>query len=139
MPRSLPEWIGNTDDTHVPPRVKLRVLKLYGRRCDPAHGGCGRELGPGDAWTCDHIVAIINGGENRERNLHPLCEWCHPPKTGADVAEKSRMYRAQLRHAGIKVRAKGRPLPGTVASGWRKRMDGTVQRRTGELWRREGN
>jgi hypothetical protein len=27
----------------------------------------------------DHVQAIINGGENREKYLHPLCSWCQPP------------------------------------------------------------
>jgi 5-methylcytosine-specific restriction enzyme A len=129
MPRSLAEWIGLTDDTPVPPRVRLRVFERFGRRCDPVLG-CGRLLRPGDAWTCDHVVAVINGGPNRERNLHPLCEWCEPPKTEADVHEKSRVYRRRLRHAGIKLAPKGRPLLGTFASGWKHRMDGGWERRT---------
>jgi 5-methylcytosine-specific restriction protein A len=128
MRRSLAEWIGRTDDTPVPPRVRLRVLERFGRRCDPGLG-CGRPLRPGDAWTCDHIEAIINGGANRESNLHPLCEWCEPLKTEADVHEKSRSYRRRLRHAGIKVAPKGRPVPGTIASGWKHRMDGGWERR----------
>jgi 5-methylcytosine-specific restriction enzyme A len=136
MTRSLPEWIGRTDDTPVPPRVRLRVFERFGRCCDPA-GGCGRAIRPGDAWTCDHVKAIVNGGANRENNLHPLCAWCDPPKTRSDVKLKSDAYQKGLRHAGIKVAPKGRPLQGTVASGWRKRMDGTVQRRTWKLWRRE--
>ena len=49
--------------------------------------------------------------------MHPVCEWCEPPKTEADVHEKSRSYRKRLRHAGIKLAPKGRPLPGTIASG----------------------
>ncbi len=130
MPRPVGEWIGRSDDTPVPPRVRLRVLERFGRRCDPAHG-CGRPLRPGDAWTCDHIQAVINGGPNRESNLHPLCEWCEPPKTEADMQEKSRVYRKRLRHAGIKLAPKGRPLPGTFASGWKHRMDGKWERRIG--------
>jgi hypothetical protein len=74
--------------------------------------------------------AVINGGANRECNLHPLCEWCEPPKTEADVHEKSRSRR-RLRHAGIKLAPKGRPLPGTIASGWKHRMDGGWERRLG--------
>jgi 5-methylcytosine-specific restriction enzyme A len=128
MARSVPEWIGRTDDTPVPPRVRLRVLERFGRCCDPDRG-CGRPLRPGDRWTCDHIVALINGGENRERNLHPLCAWCEPPKTRDDVREKSRSYRTLLRQAGIRLRPTGRPLIGTIASGWRHRMDGTWERR----------
>jgi 5-methylcytosine-specific restriction enzyme A len=128
MPRSVSEWIGRTDDTPVPPRVRLRVLDRFGRRCDPRLG-CGRPLRPGDAWTCDHIQAVINGGANRESNLHPLCEWCEPLKTAVDMQEKSRSYRKRLRHAGIKVAPKGRPLPGTIASGWKHRMNGGWERR----------
>jgi hypothetical protein len=45
-------------------------------------------------------------------------EWCEPPKTRADVHEKWRVDRRRLRHAGIKLTPKGRPLPGTFASGW---------------------
>jgi 5-methylcytosine-specific restriction enzyme A len=104
------------------------VLLRFGRRCDPA-GGCGRSIRPGDGWSCDHRVAIINGGQNRELNLRPLCSWCDPPKTAADVAEKSRVYRVSLKHAGIKIPPKGRPLIGTIASGWRRRFDGTWERR----------
>jgi len=92
MSRSVPEWIGRTDDTPVPPRARLRILMRFGRRCDPA-GGCGRAIRPGDAWTCDHVEAIINGGANRERNLHPLWAWCEPVKTRADVRLKSIAYR----------------------------------------------
>jgi hypothetical protein len=38
------------------------------RRYDRA-GGCGRPIRP-DRWTYDHAVALVNGGENREANLH---------------------------------------------------------------------
>ena len=128
MARSVPEWIGRTDDTPAPPRVRLRVLERFGRRCD-RDGGCGRRIRPGDKWTCDHRLAMINGGENRERNLHPLCEWCEPPKTTADVGEKSRDYRVRLKHAGIKLPPKGRPLIGTIASGWKHHLGGEWERR----------
>jgi hypothetical protein len=77
--------------------------------------------------------ALIDGHTvpvNRELNLRPLCEWCEPPKTEADVRETSRSYRRRLRYASIKLAPKGRPLPGTFASGWQHRMDGGWERRT---------
>jgi 5-methylcytosine-specific restriction enzyme A len=139
MPRSLPEWIGVTDDTPVPPRVRLRVFERYGRRCDPLHG-CGRHLRPGDAWTCDHINAVINGGPNRETNLHPLCEWCEPPKTEAGVHEKSRVYRKRLRHAGIKLKAKGGRCPAHLRADGRTSWTegGSADRRCSNAPRRNG-
>lgn len=124
MPRSTPEWIGKTDDAAVPPRVRLRVLEKNNRCCK----GCGQSL-HGRPWTCDHIIALVNGGENRETNLQPLgTRCCNPAKNRSDVAEKSKSYDKRLANAGIK-RAKGRPIMGSKASGWRKRMDGTVERR----------
>ena len=129
MPRSLKEWIGRTDDTPVPPRVRLRVFNSYGRKCDLSAHGCGRQIHSGDRWTCDHIKPLIAGGLNRESNLHPLCAWCDPNKTSLDVAEKSAVYERALRHAGIKKEAVGRPLPGTVASGWKKNFNGGWVRR----------
>jgi 5-methylcytosine-specific restriction enzyme A len=113
--------VGLTDDTPVPPRVRLRVLERYDRRCGPVLG-CRRPLRSGDAWTCDHIHAVIDGGPNREINLHPLCEWCEPPKTQADMQEKSRAYHKRLRHAGVWLAPKGRPLPGTFASAPQSRL-----------------
>lgn len=121
--RSVAEWIGVTPDTAVPPRVRLRVLENFHHTC----AGCTRPIATGDAWTCDHKQALINGGENRERNLQPLCAWCNPAKNAADVADKSKVYDRKLNHAGIH-KAKGRPMPGTRASGVRRRMDGTVEK-----------
>jgi putative ABC transport system substrate-binding protein len=42
------------------------------------------------------------------------------------AVKKSRVCRRRLRHAGIKLKPKGRPLP---ASGWKHRMDGGWERR----------
>jgi 5-methylcytosine-specific restriction endonuclease McrA len=127
--RTLKEWIGETPDAAVPPRVRLRVLDRFERKC----AGCTRPIAPGDKWTCDHKKALINGGENRERNLQPLCDWCDPKKTAADIAEKSAVYTRGLSHAGIRKAPKGRPLPGTRASGIRKPFNGPpVYRNSGK-------
>lgn len=124
MARAVEEWRGKTDDTPVPPRVKARVFLAKNGRCHR----CTRKIPTGQQWTCEHLRALVNGGENRERNLDVTCDWCLPIKNAEDVAEKSEVYGSQLRHLGIKKR-KGPPLAGTKASGLRKRMDGTVERR----------
>lgn len=98
MTRAIPEWIGKSDDTAIPPRVKLRVFERYHGACQ----GCLRKLFPGDKWDCDHIVAICNGGENRESNLRPMCKTCHRRKTAEDVAEKAVAYRKRAKHVGIR-------------------------------------
>lgn len=124
MTRTVTEWIGKTDDSAIPPRVRLRIFERH-------HGIChlsGRKIASGEPWDCDHVVALVNGGSHRESNLAPALRDKHREKTKADVAEKATVYRKRLKHLG--VRPKGRPMPGSRASGFRKRMNGTVERRT---------
>lgn len=115
MARSVAEWIGKTDDSVPPPRVRDRVLRKHEGRC----ANCGNKIT--GTFTCDHIKALINGGENRETNLQPLCRVCTPIKDRADVAEKSRVYEKRKAHFGLK-QPKGRPIPGSRRSGWKVRL-----------------
>jgi 5-methylcytosine-specific restriction endonuclease McrA len=119
MSRTVTEWRGRSPDTSVPPHVQLRVFLRFDGHCPK----CTRKLVRGQ-WQCDHIVALINGGENRETNLQPLCTSpCHSRKTASDVAEKSRVYRRAANHAGIKFR-KGRPMPGSRDSDVKMKIGG---------------
>lgn len=113
MSRSLPEWIGSSDDAAVPPRVRLRIFERYGKRCAC---GCGLEISY-KAWELDHIVALCNGGQHRESNMHPLLTEHHKKKTRDDVAVKKYHYVRRLAYAGI--RPKRRPILGSKESGWK--------------------
>lgn len=123
--RSVPEWIGTTPDTPVPPRVRLRVFERAKSRCHK----CRRKIRAGDSWTCEHMTALINwsgeGHGNRESNLDVTCEWCLPAKNAADVAEKSRTARVKKKHLGL-TKPKRQPSP------MKRKMDGTV------VWRATG-
>jgi 5-methylcytosine-specific restriction protein A len=121
--RSVDEWIGKSDDTQIPLRVRIRVLLRGNRGC--AH--CGRTIRTGDKWQCDHIRALIRGGENRESNLQALCDPCHKAKTNTDIRDKSIVYKKQLAHYGL--RKSQRPMMGSKASGWKHLMNGQWVRR----------
>lgn len=120
--RSVPEWVGATPDTQVPQRVRIRVFDAKGGRCHK----CRRKIMAGEEWTCEHVIALKNAGENRERNLDITCCNCLPEKNAQDVAEKSKVYQTRAKHLG--VRKSSRPMPGSRASGIRKRMSGKVER-----------
>lgn len=123
MSRAVAEWRGKDDDTPVPGRVRVRVYVRDGGCCKE----CGRKIRGGERWICDHTIAIINGGENRENNLRTICDWCDKNvKTPADVADKSKVAKVRAKHLGIK--RKSRPLPGSRASGVRKKFSGEVTR-----------
>lgn len=123
MSRSVKEWVGRNDDTAVPPHVRLRVFLRFGGICQE----CDVKI-KGKRWICDHRIALINGGANRESNLGPIHEACDKTKTAADVAEKSQTYRKAAKNVGISLR-KGSPLPGTRDSGWKHKMSGEWVRR----------
>jgi 5-methylcytosine-specific restriction protein A len=98
MSRAVPEWIGKTPDTPIPPRVKDRVFDRYEGRCYLS----GRTIRRGEPWDAEHIIAIINGGENRESNLAPALKDKHKEKTKIDVAIKSKNYRVRTKSRGQK-------------------------------------
>lgn len=122
MSRSVEYWIGKTDDSAVPSRVKFRIFERFDGRC----ACCGRKILAGERWDVDHIVAICNSGQNRESNLQPLLTAHHRAKTKLDVAIKSKTNRTRSRHLGIKRKSGFQ----TNRSGpFRKCMDGRVERR----------
>ena len=125
MSRSVKEWIGKNHDQSIPPRVRMRVLERWDRLCRK----CKNPIVIGTKWTCDHVKALINGGEHREFNLQPLCGPCDKIKTKRDVALKAMTAATKKFHYGLKKR-KGRPMPGTKDSGWKRKMDGTWIKRS---------
>ena len=114
--RAVPECIGAHPATPIPPRVKLRVFERHGGVCHISK----RKITRADQWDCDHVLAIINGGENRETNRAPALRDKHRAKTAADVAEKSAVNRKRAKHLGIKP--KSRLSHPTL----KRRMDGSV-------------
>lgn len=120
MSREVPEWIGKDADSAIPPRVKLRIWERCGGRCYLS----GRKIMPSDAYDFDHIVALCNGGENRETNIMLALRAKHREKTARDVAEKSKVARVRAKHLGLKPKSSfGNPR-------FKKKLDGTVVERT---------
>ncbi|MBN8294538.1 HNH endonuclease [Rhodobacter sp. NTK016B] len=122
MARKTAEWIGRTDDTPPPPRVKERILRAHGNRCAITQ----REFGPGDTIEFDHILALTNGGENREGNLQPVLSTAHKEKSRADVRIRAKNSRVFKKRNGINSGPK-RKIPGSKGTGMRKGVDGSVR------------
>ncbi len=110
--RAVAEWIGKTDDSPVPPRVRLRIFN----RCNGVCYLSKRTIRAGEAWELEHKIALCNGGEHREANLAPALVEPHKAKTKADRAEKKIIDRKRKKHLGL-GRAK-RTIPG-------RKFDGT--------------
>ena len=104
MARSVPEWIGKTDDDRVPERVQLRIWRSQQDVNGDTHCGIsGDIMRPGDDMQLDHKVALILNGGHRESNLHFVLTRYHRQKTSEEVAIRAGNDVRAKTHAGIKT------------------------------------
>lgn len=106
---------------------KARLFLERGCRCHR----CKRKLGPSDTWSDEHIIALENGGTNAWENRDISCSWCKPLKDAEDhkKAAKGRHVATSCIIPRSQRRRKGRPMPGSKASGWKRTMSGEWVRR----------
>jgi len=87
--------------------------------------GCGARLMPGK-FIYDHRLPDALGGYPTLENCVVQCKACDAPKTAEDIGRIRKADRQFARHIGA-TRATSRPIPGSKASGIRKRFNGTVE------------
>jgi hypothetical protein len=120
----------------IPDKVKAAVYIRAGGpgdvRCE---GKCGGIRVKGRRFVYDHITAEAKqplGAERRsitaaDVQLLGIDCGCAPSKDAQDTSDAAKSVRILKSAAGIKQ--KGRPMPGSRASGLKKKWDGTVERR----------
>ncbi len=94
------------------------------RHCE----GCGIEINARTGIIHEHVIPAGLGGEPTLDNAKVHCKTCADIKT--ETEDKPRMAKADRvlkAHHGLKK--KGRPMPGSKASGFKKRLDGSVVQR----------
>lgn len=79
-------------------------------------------------WILEHIKPLWLGGADDETNLAPAHFECAIEKTRDEAAIKAKSDRIIAKHNGAKRARK--PFPGNRQSGWKKKMNGDVVRRT---------
>jgi 5-methylcytosine-specific restriction protein A len=105
-------------------KTRAEVALRAGGCCE----ACGAKLKVGEG-EYDHILPDQLGGEPTAENCSLVCRVCHRAKTANDVGRIRKGDRQRDRHTGA-MKSRSRPIPGSRASGIRKRMDGTVERRS---------
>jgi 5-methylcytosine-specific restriction protein A len=103
--RAVVEWVGKSPDAMPPPRVRLRIF-------DRANGICvlsTRKIRAGEKWEPHHIVALADGGENRESNLAPALVAPHKVETARQAKVRKKVRAKRKKHVGIKTPPK-RPI-----------------------------
>lgn len=96
MARARKPWVGRTDDSKAPPRVRQRIFDAHDGTCHI----CDLSIKPGETWHLDHMLALIAGGENAEHNLAPAHTHCNLAKGQRESAEKSKIAKIRGKHIG---------------------------------------
>lgn len=114
----------------IPPTKRTSMTKARAARIFLQRNGicylCGTQI-RGEPYEIEHPEELADGGSDNDADLYPVHVRCHKPKTAA--ARKPRSKRNNIITAGWQGKRK-RPMPGSKASGLRRRMNGTVERRT---------
>lgn len=120
--------------TDVPTTKRKSLSPMQRLKLFEDHGGicvvCERKIDAGEPWIDEHLRALGLGGSNDLDNRGPAHAHCADTKTRTeDIPRIAKAKRQKAKHLGIPTR-KGRPLPGTKASGWKHNMDGSWERRS---------
>lgn len=119
----------NEDRTEFPAAVKKARFRHCCKDGVPHCENCGNSIRAGH-MVYEHLQADGLGGEPTYENCRVYCDVCADKKTGEQDIPRMAKADRQLKSAfGVK-RKTSRPIPGSRASGLRKRMDGTVERRS---------
>jgi len=117
------------DPYRVEPRKPLTAkqrLKLF-----LEHEGvcclCHNKIKTGEPWIDEHVQPLWLEGTNDWTNRAPAHMECARQKTAREAKARAKGRRVAEKHMG--ARKAKRPMPGSRASKWKKRMDGTVEPR----------
>lgn len=117
------EYIAATPRSKMTKARAAKIFLAWNGRC----GRCGLQIRDGEAYEIDHPIALSLGGSDEDSKLQPLHVKCHKAKTADDVAANAK--RNRIITQGWAGKAK-RPFPGSRRDKYRKKVDGTVERRT---------
>lgn len=124
-----------TGRREFPTSVRREALRRSGGLCEATGGRYGLEPGArcsaplGYGFEYDHELPDWYGGEPTLENCVVVCRTCHKHATHrVDAPKMAKARRSHAKHLGARAPSRN-PLPGSRASKWRRKMDGTVERR----------
>lgn len=124
MPFVVREDVGTTKRRSLSGHSRLKARERTGGVCVV----CDQPIdGVRERWIVEHIRALELGGADEIENMGPAHDMCGREKTRDDHARSAQAKRQKIRHLGAGVAA--RSLPGSRASGLKRKIDGTVVRR----------
>ena len=111
---------------HISKRERALLFIDHKGRCSLCHGIIRV---PFETWDVEHTIPLSLGGADDPSNWTVVHSKCHRAKTRDDMGALGKARRREAKHIGAKAPSRN-PLPGGRNSLWKKRLDGTVVRRT---------
>jgi len=124
----MTEDVGTTRRKVLTPAQRLAMFERHNGICCI----CGKKITARHKWIDEHLIPLGLGGTNDPSNRGPAHDFCADAKThgkDGDLARIAKAKRVKMRHLGIR-RRKGPPIPGSKDSPWKRKLDGTLVRRT---------
>lgn len=109
----------------ISPSERVAIFHRFGGECHL----CGERIGLSERWDVEHVIPLEMGGDEAKgsANLKPAHVNCHKTKSSVDAWQLAKAKRNEARHIGAdKPRS---VIPGSKASGWKRKIDGTLERR----------
>ncbi len=105
---------------HISTKARVAVFERHKETCHL----CAGRINAGEEWDISHAIPLAIGGADDESNWLPAHRKCHRLHTASvdapRIAKTKRQYAA---HIGAKAPSRN-PLPGSKASGWKRKMNG---------------
>lgn len=112
--------------THRDEFSKATKIAAFQRAKGRCECGCGVKIITGEV-EYDHRIEVALGGDNSLENCRVMRAKCHRSKTSERAAPVAKAKRISERNMGL--RKTSRPFAGNRNSQWKKKMDGSVERR----------
>lgn len=84
-----------------------------------------------ERWEVEHVIPIKLGGIDDFPNTQPAHTSCHKAKTKGDITRIAKAKRVEKKHNGT-FRPPRNIVPGSKASRFKKKLNGTVEIRPRE-------
>lgn len=94
--RAIPDWRGRTPEAMPPKTVFDRIYARQGGK----DAITGLPFTSKDRIVRDHIVPLIDGGENCESNLQLITEYQHKLKTAREAMTRGKERRVRAKARG---------------------------------------
>lgn len=119
--------VTTTERKSLTPTARLRIWERDRGVCCL----CSAKIdGVREKWIVEHLRALELGGDDAPSNMGVAHKACADAKTNGPAGDHARAAKAKrVKRKALGIEKSKNPLPGSRATKWKRKMDGSVVRR----------